>query len=124
MNNVQLMGRLAQDIEVIYTNKGTCVAHLTLAIDRPLTKEQQTEGQQKADFIPCVAFDKIAEQLGNTVSKGKRLLISNGRLYMNKYKDQEGKNRTHAEVRIYGFEYVEYKNPFGTEVELDEEIKF
>lgn len=125
MNNIQLLGRLVQDPVVSYTNKGTCVAQLTLAVDRPISKEQVEAGQQKADFIPCIAFDKVAEQIGNNVSKGMRLLVHNGRLCINKYKDKDGKNKNHTEVRIYGIDYVEYKNsPMGTPVELEQNVFF
>lgn len=125
MNNVQLIGRLTQDPVINYNAKGTCIAQLTLAVDRSISKEQIAAGQQKVDFIPCIAFDKLAEQIGNNVSKGMRLLVNHGRLCINKYQDKDGKNRYHTEVRIYGIDYVEYKNSsMGTPVELEENVFF
>ena len=55
MNNVQLVGRLARDPEVRYSQgaKATAVARYTLAISRPF---KNANGEQEADFINCVAF--------------------------------------------------------------------
>lgn len=90
-NEVHLLGRLTADPEVKYTAEGRIVAQFILAVNRTNAKETDA---QKADFIPCVAFDKIAETIGNTLSKGKRMLVSRGNLRINKYKDKLGNNRT------------------------------
>lgn len=110
MNNIQLLGRFAADPMIKYTKNG-CVAHFTLAVNRPYTKA--TEGQ-KADFIPCVAFDKVAETIGNTISKGQRIIISNGSLHINQYQDQQGNNRYHTEVHVHSYDYVEAKDSYLT----------
>ena len=63
MNKVILMGRLTRDPESRYTQANSsqesmCVARYTLAVDR---KGSRSEGQQSADFIPCVAFGRAGE---------------------------------------------------------------
>ena len=105
MNNVQLLGRLTTDPQIRYADNGKCLAQFILAVDR----NKNSEKSQKTDFIPCVAFDKTAELIGNNVSKGQRLLITMGALRINQYKDKQGQNCYHTEVHISSFDYVEKK---------------
>ena len=57
MNSVQLLGRLARDPEVRYTDGGATIASFTLAVDRRFKQENG----ETADFISCKAFGKTAE---------------------------------------------------------------
>lgn len=58
MNKVILMGRLAREPEVRYSQGGEpiAVARYTLAVNRRFKRKDELE----ADFIPCVAFGKAA----------------------------------------------------------------
>lgn len=60
MNKVILMGRLARDPEVRYSQgeRSMAIARYTLAIDRRKTQQNADPG---ADFINCVAFDRAGE---------------------------------------------------------------
>ena len=51
------IGRLTRDPEVRYTQSGKACAKFTLAIDR----RKSGDGNQQADFIQCVAWEKTAE---------------------------------------------------------------
>lgn len=55
MNTWVGIGRLVRDPEVRYTQSGKAVCRFTLAIDR------RGNGEKQADFIQCVAWEKIAE---------------------------------------------------------------
>ena len=61
MNKVILMGRLTRDPEVRYSQgeRQMAIARYTLAVDR--RGRNATAGEQTADFLPCIAFDKAAE---------------------------------------------------------------
>ena len=74
MNRVILIGRLTKDPEVRYTqgDKPMAIARYTLAVDRRIKKD----GQDNADFIPCVAFGKAAEFVEKYVKKGTKLAVS------------------------------------------------
>lgn len=131
MNNIMLLGRLTKDPEVRYTQSGACVAQFTLAVDRPYTKD----GSREADFIPCVAWGKTSETVGNYVHKGQRLLVE-GRLQIRQYTDKNGNKRTAAEVVCGRFEFIERREQsgsqgepegmesFGQQVPFNEEIPF
>jgi single-strand DNA-binding protein len=59
MNKAILMGRLTKDSELRYTsNNNTAVCSFTLAVNRRFAKE----GEQKADFISCVSWQKTNHQ--------------------------------------------------------------
>ena len=131
MNNIMLLGRLTKDPEVRYTQSGACVAQFTLAVDRPYTKD----GSREADFIPCIAWGKTSETVGNYVHKGQRLLVE-GRLQIRPYTDKNGNKRTAAEVVCGRFEFIERREQhstqgepqgmesFGQQVPFNEEIPF
>lgn len=126
MNKVILVGRLAQDPEVRYTQSGKAVASFTIAVNR-----FSGGGQREADFIPIVAWEKLAETCGNNLTKGQRVLVE-GRLQIRSYETNDGQKRRVAEVIAQNIEFLERKqpteekeaNPFGGQVIPEEEIPF
>lgn len=133
MNKVILVGRLAQDPEVRYTQAGKAVCSFTLAVNR----FGGGQGQNNADFIPIVAWEKLAETCGNNLTKGQRVLVD-GRLQIRTYETNDGQKRRIAEVVAQSIEFLERKqntestgnsgeidiNSFGKDVFPDEEIPF
>ncbi|MDF2568792.1 MAG: ssbA [Sporomusa sp.] len=132
MNRVILVGRLAQDPEVRYTQSGKAVASFTLAVNR----FGSGQGQNNADFVPVVAWEKLAETCGNNLTKGQRVLVE-GRLQIRSYEANDGQKRRIAEVVAQSIEFLERKqassssdagnidvNSFGKDVFPDEEIPF
>ncbi len=126
MNKVILVGRLAQDPEVRYTQSGKAVASFTIAVNR-----FAGGGQKEADFIPIVAWEKLAETCGNNLTKGQRVLVE-GRLQIRSYETNDGQKRRVAEVIAQNIEFLERKQqtedkeatPFGGQVFPEEEIPF
>lgn len=111
MNKVILVGRLAQDPEVRYTKTEKAVASFSIAVNR-----FAGQGQKDAtDFIPIVAWDKLAEICGNNLTKGQRILVD-GRLQIRSYETADGQKRRVAEVIAQSIEFLERKNqaPMGT----------
>lgn len=127
MNKIVLMGRLVKDPEVKYTTTNKVVCQFTLAVERPFTGQ---DGKREADFINCQIWGKSAETLGNSVTKGQRVLVE-GRLQISSYTAKDGTKRYATEVVCGSFEYIERKtaqksemDSFGTQVPFDEEIAF
>ena len=94
MNKVILMGRLTKDVELRYTQTGKAVATFNLAVDR---KKGENANGPTADFIPCVAWDKLGELAGNYLAKGRQVLIE-GRMQVRNYEAQDGSKRYVTEV--------------------------
>ena len=141
MNKVILVGRLARDPEVRYTQSGKAVASFSLAVSRRFSKS--SDQQNTADFIPIVAWEKLAEICGNNLIKGSQVLVE-GRLQVRNYDAQDGSKRYVTEVIAQDIEFMGSKptrsaedqstgggfsagsgaNSFGSEVLPDEEIPF
>ena len=104
MNKVILVGRLAQDPEVRYTANGKAVANFNLAVQRRVAQGAHPE----ADFIPIVAWEKLAEVIGNNLTKGRRILVE-GKLQIRSYEAQDGSKRRVAEVVASNVEFLDSK---------------
>lgn len=105
MNKVILLGRLTKDPEMRYTTTGKAICSITVAVNRRYSKD----AEQKADFIPCQAWEKLAEIIGNNLVKGSQLLLE-GRLQIRSYDGQDGKKRYVTEVIISDVEFVGKKS--------------
>jgi single-strand DNA-binding protein len=132
MNKFIGHGRLTKDPEVRYTQSGKAVASFTIAMDRP----HKQDAQQQADFLPCVAWDKLAEIIGNNLAKGREILVE-GRIQTRSYEAQDGSKRYVTECVINNMEFCGSKpqgeqektynrdaaSPFGPSIP-DEDIPF
>ena len=106
MNKAILMGRLTRDPEVRYTNgdKPMCIARYTLAVDRRFKRE----GQDNADFIPCVAFDKYGEFVEKYCKKGTKLAVT-GRIQTGSYTNRDGQKVYTTEIVVEEQEFAKSK---------------
>src|SRR5512146_3250950 len=133
MNKVIIVGRLTRDPEVRYTQEGKAVCSFSVAVDSGYGENK------KADFIPVVVWEKLAEICGNNLSKGRRVLVE-GRLQIRDY-EKDGQKRRSADVVAQNVKFLDSKNTgqadkpaptesgydvssFGTEVFPEEEINF
>ena len=108
MNRVILMGRLARDPEVRYSQgeRQMAIARYTLAVDRRGRREAGQDAQ--ADFIRCVAFDRAAEYAEKYFHQGMRVLVS-GRIQTGSYQDRDGKTVYTTDVVIEDQEFADSK---------------
>lgn len=95
INRVVLVGRLTKDVEVRKTNSGLSVAQFTVAVDRRVSRD--SNGQQSADFVPCVAWRQSADFLGSYARKGNLVGVE-GRIQTRNYDDKDGKKVYVTEV--------------------------
>ena len=113
MNRVILMGRLTRNPEVRYTQgeRPMAVARYTLAVDRR-GRRGQDGGEQTADFINCVAFDRAGEFAEKYFRQGMRVLVS-GRIQTGCYVNQEGRKVYTTEVILDDQEFADSKGASG-----------
>ena len=106
MNKVILMGRLTRAPEVRYSDGADplAVARYTLAVNRRMKKN----GEQDADFIPCVAFGKTGEFAEKYFKKGQLVAIT-GRLQVRSW-DKDGERRWTTEHTREEQHFAEGKN--------------
>lgn len=100
MNKVFLIGRLTKDPEIRYTQSGKAVATFTLAVDR-----RSSQAEKTADFIPIVAWEKLAETCGNHLTKGRQVLVE-GRIQVRSYDTNEGQKKWLTEVIINDMQFI------------------
>lgn len=93
MNKVELLGHLTKDVEIRYTQSNTPVASFTLAVNRRFAKE----GEQQADFINIVAWNKTAEFCGKYFKKGSQIALV-GRIQTRNWEDDNGQKHYATEV--------------------------
>lgn len=106
MNNVSLIGRLTKDVEERRTQSGTPVVSFTLAVDR----RKKDDG---ADFIPCIAWDKVAETIAKYVHKGDLFGVT-GYIQTRSY-EKNGRMNYFTEVVTTSFQFLERKREMSSD---------
>lgn len=117
MNSVNLIGRIANEIELRYTSSGKQVVRFTLAVDRAYSKEKRLENEIKknpiADFFNIVVWGKLAEFIVRNSSKGK-LIGVNGKLQSGSY-EKDGMKVYTTEVVANNIDMLEWNEKDGIE---------
>lgn len=101
MNRAVLVGRLTKDPELRYTQTGIAVANFTIAVNRRFAKE----GEQGADFIPVIVWQKAAENVAKYLSKGSQVAVE-GRIQTSSYDNKEGQRVFRTEVVADQVEFI------------------
>lgn len=106
MNKVILMGRLARDPEIRYTQgeNSMVVARFTLAVDRRFKRDNQP----KADFISCICFRKTAEFVEKYCKKGTKLVVE-GSWQTGSYTNKDGNKVYTNDCLVDNCEFAESK---------------
>ncbi len=108
MNKVILMGRLTRDPDVRYGTgeRSTTIARYTLAVDR---RRRSNDGEQTADFITCVAFDRNAEFAEKYLKQGKKIAVT-GRIQTGSYVNKDGNKVYTTDIVVEEQEFAESKS--------------
>lgn len=93
-NNITLMGRIVNDLELNVTPNGTNVCQFRIAVDR---RFQTKDGERKTDFFNIVTWRKTAEFVSNYFSKGRMILVR-GELQTRQYTNKNGNPATWYEI--------------------------
>ena len=108
MNKVILMGRLTRDpdVRVSTGERSMSIARYTLAVDR--RGRRSDNGEQTADFISCVAFDRSAEFAEKYLHQGTKVVVS-GRIQTGSYTNKDGQKVYTTDVVVEDQEFAESK---------------
>lgn len=110
MNNVTLVGRLAQDPETRTTQGGTKITNLVLVTERPVIRDgkvqKTSEGytETDAEFHRITAFNGTGSGAAKLKKKGDTLAVV-GRLHYSSWNDSEGTKRYGCEVIAENIEF-------------------
>ena len=89
LNNVMLVGRLANDIEKKTLDNGKKVLKISLAVNRSY---KNPDGIYETDFIDCILWDELANNLSEYCKKGDVIGIR-GRLQVSSYEKDDVKRK-------------------------------
>ena len=98
LNKVMLIGYAGGDSEMKFTAGGTPVANFSMAVNETF-KNAQGEKKSNTLWIRCVAWRRVAEIVGEHVTKGKYLFVE-GRLQLRSYEDRQGEKHDVTEVVV------------------------
>ena len=108
MNSVCLIGRLARDPELRYTQNGTAMCSFTIAVERIMSRQRKQEAeannQPTADFIRCIAFRQTAELIANYHKKGSQIGIE-GRIQTGSY-EKDGRTIYTTDVVVSNLTFI------------------
>ena len=99
MNSVNLVGRLAKDVDLKYTANGKAVANFSIAVERTYKKDE-------VDFFEVTIWGKSAEHCANHIAKG-RLVGITGELRQDKW-EKEGKNYSKVKVNANNVKFLDW----------------
>lgn len=104
INNVVLMGRIVNDLELKTTQSGLSVVSFRIAVDRKYSK-----GEKQTDFFDIVAWKNHAEFICKYFRKGS-LIALEGELQTRSYQTKDGANRTVTEVLANNVSFTGERN--------------
>lgn len=104
INRTVMVGRLTRDPELRRTANGSAVTSFTLAINRP----KRNDEEQQADYISCVVWNKVAENVAQYCSKGSLVGVE-GRLRSRSYDNAQGQRVYVVEVVCDSVQFLETK---------------
>lgn len=117
MNRVILIGRLTKDPELKYTQSGKAVATFALAVNRAFA-------QDETDFIPCVVWQKQAENCAQYIGKGSLVAVE-GRIQVRNYENKEGKRVYVTEVVAENVRFLDKRGAADTNAgNIGHEVEF
>lgn len=102
MNSVVLIGNLARDPEIRYTQTQIAVCTFTLAVNRQRTKNNENPS---ADFIRVTAWGKLGENCSRYLQKGRKAAVR-GRIQTGSYTNKEGRTVYTTDIMAEQVEFL------------------
>ncbi len=96
-NSVHVVGNITRDPELRFTPTGQARATFGLAVNRRWQNRQTQEWEEQVSFFNVVAWREMAENIGESITKGTRVLVT-GRLEQRSWETPQGEKRTVVEV--------------------------
>lgn len=97
---ITIVGNLVADAEVRFTPSGKAVANFTVAsTPRTYNKQSGQWEDQEALFQRCQAWNQLAENVAETLTKGMRVVVT-GKLRARKFQTQQGETRTAVDLVV------------------------
>ncbi|HOP65537.1 MAG TPA: single-stranded DNA-binding protein [Bacilli bacterium] len=106
LNQVVLVGRLTDNVEVNNTENDKKVSSICIAVQRAY---KNVSGEYETDFIKCILWNGIAENTAEYCKKGDVIGIK-GRIQTSTYTDENDKKHYTTEVVAEKVTFLSSKN--------------
>jgi single-strand DNA-binding protein len=108
LNKVMLIGNVGNDPEMRFTPGGAPVCSFRLATNR-VYLTPSGERKQETDWFTIIAWNKLAEQCNQFLSKGK-LIYAEGRLSNRSWESPDGQKHYRTEVIVNRVTFLSTSN--------------
>lgn len=95
MNSITVTGNLTRDPEIKFLNGGNATVKIGIAVNRRWQKSG--EWQEQTSFFDVVAYGQLAENVGNSLTRGAKVLVT-GRLEQRSWETPDGDKRSVIEI--------------------------
>jgi single-strand DNA-binding protein len=99
INKVIIMGNLTREPELRYTQGGSPVCEMSLALNR------KSRGREDVCYVEVVAWGKIGENANRYLGKGSSALVE-GYLKFEQWQDQFGNNRSKLKITAENVQFI------------------
>jgi single-strand DNA-binding protein len=130
VNKAIIVGYLGADPEQRYMPNGKAVTNIRVATSEGWKDKQTGDKQERTEWHSIVAFDKLAEIMGQYLKKGAAVYIE-GKIQTRKWQDKEGKDRYSTEIVASQMQMIgkpreqsERAQQVAAGAEFDDEIPF
>ena len=113
VNKAVILGNVGNDPELRFMSNGKAVANFTVATSEQW-KDQQGQKQERVEWHRMVAYDKLAEIIGQYVKKGSKLYLE-GKLQTREWTDQQGQKKYTTEIIVSEMQMLDGKQQQGSQ---------
>lgn len=99
INKVSLIGRLGNDPDVRYTQKGAVIANVSLATSEKWNDKQTGEKKEHTEWHRLVFFNRLGEIVSEYLKKGALIYIE-GKLRTEKWQDKNGNDQYTTKIYV------------------------
>lgn len=111
-SRIVLIGNLGRDPEMRYSQNGTPITNISLAVSRR-RKDQNGNLNEETDWYRVTFFRNLAESSAEWLKKGSKVLVE-GQLQLRTYTGQDGQERTSVDVIADNFMNLTPRDDAGT----------
>ena len=115
INRVIIVGRITKDPVL----RKTATVNDVILVPAACNRRFKQEGQPDADFINCVAWNKVADNVAKYTHKGS-LVGVDGRIQTRSYDDQQGKRVYVTEIVAENVQFLDNKNASNNHEQIQE----
>ena len=96
-NTITISGNITRDPEMRYTPSGISKVSFGVAVNRSWRNQQTQEWDEQTSFFNVVAWRQLAENVGASLAKGSRVVVT-GRLEQRSWETEQGEKRSIVEI--------------------------